>query len=85
VDFIRSLGITTFACNGIIYSGKSADSEIGIPENELRPILDKIIDQINKYIWFRIVVGVFAVSCSGASASSPFLHRVPEAVHPSRR
>jgi radical SAM protein with 4Fe4S-binding SPASM domain len=56
VDFIASLGVSVFAVNGIIYSGRSQESEIGIPEKELAPVLQSIIDSARRnnmrFIWY---------------------------------
>ncbi|NIN01330.1 MAG: hypothetical protein GTO24_25540, partial [candidate division Zixibacteria bacterium] len=35
VGFLSDIGVNTFACNGLIYSGKAPESGIGIPEEEL--------------------------------------------------
>jgi MoaA/NifB/PqqE/SkfB family radical SAM enzyme len=32
IRFLADLGVNTFACNGLIYSGKAPGSGIGIPE-----------------------------------------------------
>jgi radical SAM protein with 4Fe4S-binding SPASM domain len=46
IDFIHDLGLKQFACNGLIYSGKAAETEvikkIAIEESMLEPILAKI-------------------------------------------
>lgn len=56
VRFLDDLGVNTFACNGLIYAGRAPGSAIGIPEEELQPILIRIIDTANKlgmrFIWY---------------------------------
>ncbi|NIS62496.1 MAG: radical SAM protein [Proteobacteria bacterium] len=56
VGFLSDLGVNTFACNGLIYSGKAPESGIGIPEEELEGILVRISDAANRYgmrlIWY---------------------------------
>lgn len=60
VDFIHSLGLRQFACNGIIYSGRASQPEVvrefAIGESELEPILIKIRDRARdlgmEFIWY---------------------------------
>lgn len=54
--FIKSLGVETVACNGLIYSGKGADCGIGYTEKEMIPILEKAREAARKLglklIWY---------------------------------
>jgi radical SAM protein with 4Fe4S-binding SPASM domain len=57
IDFLAEIGLeSTFACNGIIYSGKGKTFEHGISETEIEPILDKIVNKASehgfKFIWY---------------------------------
>ncbi len=56
LEFLKGLGIETFACNGIIYSGKGPTSGLGIHENELEPILtrikDKALELDMRFMWY---------------------------------
>ncbi len=56
IEFLRSLGIEAFACNGLIYSGKGASSGVGIPEEELEGLMvrvrDKAIAEGMRLIWY---------------------------------
>ncbi|MEW6686477.1 MAG: radical SAM protein [Candidatus Edwardsbacteria bacterium] len=56
IDFIHSLGIGTFAANGLIYSGKAPSSGIGFREQELAPILGQISEAARRnnmrFIWY---------------------------------
>ncbi|HDS08671.1 MAG TPA: radical SAM protein [Firmicutes bacterium] len=56
LEFLKGLGIETFACNGIIYAGKGPSSGLGIPEDELEPILtrikDKALDLDMRFMWY---------------------------------
>lgn len=45
IEFLRDLGIETFACNSLIYSGKGPSSGIGIPEEELEPLMVRVRDR----------------------------------------
>jgi radical SAM protein with 4Fe4S-binding SPASM domain len=54
--FIKSLGIATVACNGLIYSGQGANCGTGFKENELAGILERVRKQAGelglKLIWY---------------------------------
>ena len=56
VEFIQGLGVTTFAVNGIIYSGGAKTSGIGFREEELSPILERVRKTAEKFkmrlIWY---------------------------------
>ena len=39
IDFLRQLGVTTFGLNSLIYSGKGANVNRGLPESELPELL----------------------------------------------
>ncbi len=56
VEFIHDLGITTFAVNGIIYSGGAKTADIGFKEEELSPILERVrkaADRLKmRLIWY---------------------------------
>ena len=56
IDFVASLGVPTVACNGLIYAGKGADVGIGIPEADLEPILERVVDRAEAHelrlIWY---------------------------------
>lgn len=56
IDFLKDLGIETFACNSLIYSGKGPSSGIGIPETELEGLMvrvrDKAIAKGMRLIWY---------------------------------
>jgi radical SAM protein with 4Fe4S-binding SPASM domain len=56
IDFLAQLGIQTFACNSLIYSGKGPASGIGIPEGELEALMtrvrDKAISKGMRFIWY---------------------------------
>ena len=56
VDFLASLGLTTFCCNGIIHSGKGEGSPDAIAEAELAPILDRVHERAHRrglrMIWY---------------------------------
>jgi radical SAM protein with 4Fe4S-binding SPASM domain len=56
LEFIKSLGITVFACNGIIYSGSAPESGLGIAETEMVPIIERIRDKAKeldlRFIWY---------------------------------
>ena len=56
IDFLVDLGIQTFACNSLIYTGKGPSSGIGIPEEELEGLMvrvrDKAIAEGMRLIWY---------------------------------
>ncbi|MDP2806697.1 MAG: SPASM domain-containing protein, partial [bacterium] len=56
MEFIKKLGITTMACNGLIYSGQGASCGLGFKEEELVPLMERVRDQAQrlelKLIWY---------------------------------
>ncbi len=56
INFLADLGIQTFACNSLIYTGKGPSSGIGIPEEELEGLMvrvrDKAIAEGMRLIWY---------------------------------
>lgn len=56
LEFIKSLGIATVACNGLIYSGQGADCGIGFKESELGPVMERVHRKATelglKLIWY---------------------------------
>ena len=56
IDFLVELGIQTFACNSLIYTGKGPSSGIGIPEGELEELLSRVRDKAMskgmRLIWY---------------------------------
>jgi radical SAM protein with 4Fe4S-binding SPASM domain len=56
IDFLTELGIQTFACNSLIYSGKGPSSGIGIPEEELEELMVRVRDKAMlkgmRLIWY---------------------------------
>ncbi len=56
IDFLASLGVTAFACNSIIRSGKGKQYELGIPEADLADVLHRIADAAERnslrFIWY---------------------------------
>jgi radical SAM protein with 4Fe4S-binding SPASM domain len=42
IAFAASLGVPTFGCNSLIYSGAAVAVGSGIPEGELQPILERV-------------------------------------------
>jgi len=56
VRFLADLGVQTFACNGLIYTGSAPESGIGIPEEALEPILARIVKVADecgmRFIWY---------------------------------
>ncbi len=42
IAFVASLGVPTFGCNSLIYSGAAVAVGNGIPEGELEPILERV-------------------------------------------
>jgi radical SAM protein with 4Fe4S-binding SPASM domain len=82
IKYLHDLNVKTFACNGLIYSGKGKEFEHGIPEEELEPILNKINYQARKlgmrFIWYTptqycsvnpVDIGLGAKRCSAANIS----------------
>jgi radical SAM protein with 4Fe4S-binding SPASM domain len=56
IAFAASLGVPTFGCNSLIYSGSAVAVGSGIREDELVPILDKVKDATQAHqlrlIWY---------------------------------
>ncbi len=56
VAFIAGLGISTFACNSLIYAGRGATVGCGFAEGELGPVLERVrraADEHNlRLIWY---------------------------------
>ncbi len=56
VAFIGALGVPTFACNSLIYSGRGSTVGTGFREGELAPILERVRDAANRHglrlIWY---------------------------------
>jgi radical SAM protein with 4Fe4S-binding SPASM domain len=56
VEFLASLNVDAFACNGLIYSGKGREHAGGISEEELPEILERIKEAalLNelRFIWY---------------------------------
>ncbi len=83
IDFLAEIGLEgTFACNGIIYSGKGKSVENGIPEAELEPLLDRIVAKARehnfKFLWYSptqyceynpVIHGLGPKRCSAADIS----------------
>ncbi|TXT56337.1 MAG: hypothetical protein BAJALOKI2v1_580021 [Promethearchaeota archaeon] len=82
IQFLHDLNVETFACNGLIYSGKGKDFEDAIPESDLEPILIKINNlahRLNmKFIWYTptqycsvnpVDLGLGPKRCSAANMS----------------
>jgi radical SAM protein with 4Fe4S-binding SPASM domain len=56
VDFIAGLGVDSFACNGLIYSGRGRTVGTGFREGELVPILERVREAADRHslrlIWY---------------------------------
>jgi radical SAM protein with 4Fe4S-binding SPASM domain len=56
VAFIASLGVPTFACNSLIYSGRGAVVGTGFREGELVPVLERVREKSRslglRLIWY---------------------------------
>ena len=56
VAFIASLGVSAFACNSLIYSGRGASVGTGFREGELVPILERAREAADRHglrlIWY---------------------------------
>jgi len=56
VAFIASLGVPTFACNGLIYAGRGASVGTGFREGELAPLLERVREAAGRHglrlIWY---------------------------------
>ena len=56
IAFAASLGVPTFGCNSLIYSGSAVAVGSGIPEGELEPVLERVKtatqEQHMRLIWY---------------------------------
>ena len=56
VAFIGSLGVTSFSCNSLIYSGRGANVGTGFREGELLPVLEQVreaaVGQGLRLVWY---------------------------------
>jgi radical SAM protein with 4Fe4S-binding SPASM domain len=56
IAFAASLGVPTFGCNSLIYSGAGACVGSGIPEHELEPIMERVKEATQAHhmrlIWY---------------------------------
>ena len=56
IAFIGSLGVATFACNSLIYSGQGATVGTGFREHELVPILETVREAAERHslrlVWY---------------------------------
>jgi len=56
IAFAASLGVPTFGCNSLIYSGAAVAVGNGIPEGELAPILERVKEATHRHqmrlIWY---------------------------------
>jgi radical SAM protein with 4Fe4S-binding SPASM domain len=56
VELIASLGVPTFSCNSLIYSGRGAEVGSGFREEELEPILEDVCQAANQHglrlVWY---------------------------------
>ncbi|MFH1723441.1 MAG: radical SAM protein [Elusimicrobiota bacterium] len=56
IDFLHGLGVGHFACNSIIYSGGGRTSGIGIPEEDLEGVLERVVSRSHehgmRFIWY---------------------------------
>jgi len=81
IDFLKQLGITTFGCNSLIYSGKatSISKKFALPVKTLIELLPKIRDRAHqhgmKFLWYTptqycqlnpVKLGLGVKSCSAA-------------------
>jgi len=82
INFLNQLNVKTFACNGLIYSGKGVEFEDGIAEKDLEPILEKIDRTAHnldmRFIWYSptqycsvnpVELGLGHKRCSAANIS----------------
>jgi MoaA/NifB/PqqE/SkfB family radical SAM enzyme len=81
VDFIKSLNVTAFGCNSLIYSGKAnaVSEEFALPLETLKELLPRIRDKANqlglKFLWYTptqycrfdpVQMGLGIKSCTAA-------------------
>ncbi len=56
IAFAASLGVPTFGCNSLIYSGSAVAVGSGIPEGELEPVLERVKEATQEHhmrlIWY---------------------------------
>jgi len=56
IAFVASLGVPTFGCNSLIYSGSAVAVGNGIPESELGPLLERVKEATQEHhlrlIWY---------------------------------
>lgn len=82
IKYLKELNVRTFACNGLIYSGKGKEFEDGIEEEDLQPILRRINYLARKngqrFIWYSptqycslnpIKLGLGPKRCAAANIS----------------
>lgn len=81
IDFLKELGVATFGCNSLIYSGKANEisEEFALPLETLKKLLPKIRDKANhlglKFLWYTptqycqfdpVKLGLGVKSCTAA-------------------
>ncbi len=81
VDFIRGLGVNSFGCNSLIYSGKApaASEEFALSIDDLKALLPKVRDKAQllglKFLWYTptqycnfdpVQMGLGVKSCTAA-------------------
>ncbi|MEM3444726.1 MAG: radical SAM protein [Thermoplasmata archaeon] len=82
VKFLHSLGVKNFACNGLIYSGRGRECELGLDEKELiEPVMKAKMTALAlgmRFIWYTptqycnfnpVNYGVGAKQCSAAKSN----------------
>lgn len=56
IDFLGDLGVLTVGVNGLIHAGRGADIGTGLPEGDLRPILERVREKTGRagqrLIWY---------------------------------
>jgi radical SAM protein with 4Fe4S-binding SPASM domain len=56
IDFLAGLGVPTIGCNALIYSGKGTQVGTGIPEEDLKPLLEVVQERTTSHgqrlIWY---------------------------------
>ena len=81
IDFIKSLGVSAFGCNSLIYSGKAnaVSDEFALPLEALKELLPKVHDKAHrlglKFLWYTptqycrfdpVQLGLGVKSCTAA-------------------
>lgn len=79
VKFFADCGVTVFAMNGLIYTGRGKGSGIGLGENELEGVLERVLsvaqDEGMRFIWYTptryclfdpIILGLGMKQCTAA-------------------